>query len=105
MRGNANVQQLIDTMRKRLCYQASTETRQLAESLKKEIKKTEPEIADVLVPNCIYRCGCPETFQNECEFFKAYKETLQYLSKEDGSKYDITNIQDRYEAYNRMIGE
>ena len=58
--GEANTQHLIDTMRKRLCYMASPETRIYAEDLKASLQRKEPEIAEVLVPNCIYRCGCPE---------------------------------------------
>lgn len=58
--GSANVQSLIDTWRKRLCCQASEETRKKAEDFKLTLHAYEPEIADVLIPNCIYRCGCPE---------------------------------------------
>jgi len=46
--GVANAQNLIDTMRKRLCFQASKETRELAEDLKVKISYTEPELANVL---------------------------------------------------------
>ena len=58
--GEANVQALIDTMRKRLCSQAAPETRCYAEDFKAKLHEIQPEIADVLVPNCVYRCGCPE---------------------------------------------
>ena len=58
--GEANVQHLIDTWRKRLCGQASKETREYAEDFKTALRPVEPEISDVLVPNCVYRCGCPE---------------------------------------------
>lgn len=58
--GEANVQHLIDTMRKRLCYQAANETREYAADLKETIQNAEPEIGAVLVPNCVYRFGCPE---------------------------------------------
>ena len=46
----ANVQQLIDIFRKRLCHQASPETRELAVDFKRSLREIEPEIADVLVP-------------------------------------------------------
>ena len=58
--GDANTQHMIDTMRKRLCRMAAVETREYAEDLKVELRGMQPEISDVLVPNCIYRCGCPE---------------------------------------------
>lgn len=48
-------------MRKRLCRQASPETRAYAEDFKAALHDCEPELADTLVPNCVYRCGCPET--------------------------------------------
>ena len=94
--GDANSQALIDTMRKRLCYQASAETRVFAEDLKAEIGKVEPEIADVLVPNCIYRCGCPEKgIGKKCEWFdKMVKQYPDFAS---------TDIQTRYDAYNQFL--
>ena len=100
--GEANTQALIDTMRKRLCFQASPETRRYAEDLKMAIRKVEPEISDVLVPNCVYRCGCPE--MTECPLKKmnpmgySYWEALQAqnLIKTD-------NIQSRYDMYNEVF--
>jgi hypothetical protein len=91
--GDANVQQLIDTARKRLCRLASRETRKYMEDLKTTIRSVEPEISDVLVPNCIYRCGCPEP--TCCGWYEA-------ACKQD-PKLASTNIQERYDAYNRMF--
>ena len=88
--GEANSQHLIDTWRKRLCFQASKETRELAEDFKIVLKEKESELANVLVPNCIYRFGCPEF--EECGYFK------KYLEKNNG--IDMTNIKKRYEVYN-----
>lgn len=89
--GEANAQHLIDTWRKRLCFQASKETRELAEDFKVTLKSIEPELADVLVPNCIYRCGCPEF--SECGFFKLFLERNKDIN--------LTDIKKRYEAYNK----
>ena len=91
--GEANVQSLIDTMRKRLCYQASPETRAYAEDLKKSITDIQPEIGKVLVPNCVYRCGCPEP--SCCGYFQRISE------KEP--KIMSTDISERYEAYDSFI--
>lgn len=94
MRGEANIQALIDTMRKRLCYQASPETRECAESLKLEIRKEDPLVADVLVPNCVYRGGCPECEYgdiNRCHF---YENCFACFSG------DPVNIRERYDWYN-----
>lgn len=91
--GEANAQQLIDTARKRLCMQASRETRKYMEDLKHTLHIVEPEIADVLVPNCVYRCGCPEP--NGCSWYEAICVLEPKLSS--------TNIQERYDAYNNMF--
>jgi hypothetical protein len=64
--GYANMQNLIDAWRKRLCYQATNEARELAEDFKTELHKTHPLESDVLVSQCIYRGGCSE-FQS-CGF-------------------------------------
>lgn len=90
--GEANIQHLIDTSRKRLCRLASRETRKYMEDLKTSISATEPEISDVLVPNCIYRGGCPEP--NGCGWY----ESIVAINPDLAS----TNIQKRYDAYNRM---
>lgn len=93
--GFANAQHLIDAMRKRLCRQASPETRERAEDLKTELLPIEPELSDVLVPNCVYRCGCPEFKQ--CGFW------AQFLAS--SPDVDMTNIDTRYDEYNRQFRE
>jgi len=93
--GEANAQHLIDTMRKRLCFQASPETRELAVSLKNTIKGTESELADVLVPNCIYRCGCPEFEQCKYKYWDNFSKLY--------SKNDLCNIEVRYSLYNKLF--
>lgn len=94
-KGEANIQHQIDTHRKRLCHMASKETRELAEDFKLEVHDYgEEEIAAVLVPNCIYRCGCPE-LNGGCGLY----EKLIEIDPEMKS----TNIQQRYDAYNRWF--
>ena len=84
--GEANCQQLIDTMRKRLCRMSSLETRRRAEDLKDEIAKTEPELARALVPNCIYRCGCPEL--KSCGYYdKVMWEDWEVASHDIRTRY------------------
>lgn len=56
----ANMQNCIDAWRKRLCRMATPEARELAEDFKMTLHETHPLESDVLVPNCIYRMGCPE---------------------------------------------
>lgn len=92
--GEANTQALIDTARKRLCFMASPETREYMEDLKVTIHdRVDQNIANVLVPNCIYRCGCPEP--NGCKFFKDFLQLY-----DDQPIYDI---QTRYDIYNKIF--
>ena len=51
----ANAQALINISRKRLCYQASPETRQAWKAVKEKVKEVEPELASCMVKDCIYR--------------------------------------------------
>lgn len=92
--GEANTQHLIDTQRKRLCYQASSETREQAEDLKTTISsEVDEHIGWAMVPNCIYRGGCPE--MKCCGY---YYELLK-LNPDIAS----SNIQKRYDAYNNLF--
>lgn len=91
--GLPNTQHLIDTWKKRLCYQAAPETREYAEDFKIALHEVQPEISDVLCVPCCYRCGCPE--MNPCGYFeKMVAEEPDIAS---------TNIQERYDAYNRYF--
>lgn len=93
--GFANAQNLIDAWRKRLCFCATKEARDLAMDFKKELSKTNPELANVLVPNCIYRFGCPEF--KPCGFFR------DFLAYCDFHCVLTDDIQKRYEAYTQYL--
>lgn len=99
----ANTQQMIDMMRKRLCYQAAPETRKYAEDLKAAITEQDQQIGDVLVPNCVYRCGCPE--MTPCGFWKKFKEWC--LTHDVGIDVDKDvghmSIEKRYAFYNVYV--
>lgn len=85
---NANAQALINVARYRLCYQASPETRIQMEDLKMSIKGAgQEEIAFVMQPNCIYRCGCPE-FQS-CGYWQKFVNEHNIA--------DLVDIKKRYE--------
>lgn len=94
--GDPNAQHLIDTMRKRLCMTASKETRDYAKDLKIALHDVEPEISDVLVPNCVYRCGCPE--MQGCAY---WGNLVAYT----GGKIAVTDIKERYKVYNEVFWE
>ena len=58
-----NAQELIFMAHKRLCLQASKETREVMQEICKQIIDLCPEFKDVLVPMCKYRNGrCDEFF-------------------------------------------
>lgn len=56
----ANAQALIFISRRRLCAQASAETRAAWKEVKEYVAKVDPVLASVMVPECIYRGFCPE---------------------------------------------
>ncbi len=91
--GEANTQHLIDTYRKRLCYMASPETRHYAEDFKITLRREQPEISDVLVPNCVYRCGCPEL--RSCGWY----EKMASIHPDIKS----TDIRVRYYTFNKVF--
>ncbi len=94
----ANPQALINVSRYRLCEQASIETREYAEDLKREIKNAgQEELSNVLVPNCIYRAGCPE-FQC-CGYIGKFIK----WAKDNNKQIPWLDIQRRYDLYNEYF--
>lgn len=90
----ANAQALINISRFRLCYQAAKETREYMEDLKATIDASDNKpLAYAMVPNCIYRCGCPEF--KSCGFWEKFKE--------ENKDVDLTDINQRYIAYNKYF--
>lgn len=58
-----NAQELINMAHKRLCNQASKETREIMKEMVKLVVENNPEFKTVLVPLCSYRNGkCTEFF-------------------------------------------
>lgn len=98
--GSANPQHLIDTARKRLCYQAADETRKLEEDKKRSIHEVEPEISDVMVPNCIYRAGCPE--MQMCKN-RTWPNFVKYCKDHADQHPGLMSIQQRYAWYNEWF--
>ena len=93
--GEANPQHTIDTWRKRLCRQAHPKTRGYAEDFKVALRDFgEEEWAEALVPNCVYRCGCPE--MSCCGYWN-------YLVKETNGGIMTADLQERYDLYNALF--
>lgn len=55
-----NAQALINMARKRLCSKASVETQEVMRRIKQEVAKVDPELAECMVEECLYRRGCYE---------------------------------------------
>lgn len=89
--GEMNGQHTIDTQRKRLCYMASPETRELAEDFKYTCNSIDAlkDFAWGMQKNCVYRCGCPE-INGGCKWFEGFKTRHPEV--------DWTSIDSRYEA-------
>lgn len=77
----ANAQALINISRKRLCTQASPETRKAWQEVKAEVKKNDPILASVMVKECIYRGFCPELYPCGYSETEAYKKELEEYRK------------------------
>lgn len=80
---DANAQALINISRRRLCSQASKETREAWSEVKTEVGKYDPILASVMVPECIYRGFCPE--KNSCGYAdtEAYRVRLEEYRKKE----------------------
>lgn len=77
MEGEANAQAVINISRKRLCNQASRETREAWAAFLVELSHIEPELVRVCVPDCVYRGHCYE--MNSCGYHKTeeFQEALE----------------------------
>lgn len=82
---DANAAEIIFISRRRLCNQASPETRAAWKEVVEEIRKVDPVLASVCVPECIYRGFCPEFFPCGYCDTEAYKQRLsEYRYKNVG---------------------
>lgn len=81
MQLSLNAQALINISRKRLCSCASEETRKTWLQVKKAIAEEDPDMANAMVPECVYRGFCPE--MTSCGYAKTadYIEALKAYRK------------------------
>ena len=91
----ANAQAIINISRKRLCKQASSETREVWQNFLESIKNIEPELYSVCVPECIYRNGlCPEFktcgWNKTLEFENKLKQYIKGIENQVNPKTLIT---------------
>lgn len=79
----ANAQALIFISRRRLCNQASPETRAAWQEVKEQVSAVDPILGSVMVPECIYRGFCPEFHSCGYVNTEEYARRLaEYRSKE-----------------------
>ena len=71
MEMEANAQALINMSRKRLCNQASPETREVMQEMKNKVNEKDEFMAKVMVKECVYRGFCPE--MKPCGYSKTEK--------------------------------
>ena len=70
-----NAEELITIAHKRLCAQASKETRDIIRMTCNKVVEVNPEFKDLLVPLCVYRGGL-------CEEFNCCGLNQKYIKKE-----------------------
>lgn len=81
----ANAQALIFISRRRLCKQASPETRAAWQEVKEQVSAADSVLGSVMVPECIYRGFCPEFHSCGYVNTEEYVQRLaEYRSKEVG---------------------
>lgn len=83
-----NAEALINIARKRLCFKASKETREVMEQIVLELSKQKDILADYLQPECWYRggkChepkGCGLYDSNDC--WGSYKDRIIYFKESE----------------------
>lgn len=92
----SNAQAIINISRKRLCNQASKETREAWQKFLDSFKDEEPELYSVCVPECIYRNGlCPEFktcgWNKTLEFENKLKQYIKGIESQINPKTNINN--------------
>ena len=87
LRFDGNFQAFINMSRKRLCNCASEKTREAWQMVKDAVAEVEPELANHMVRECVYRNGlCPEFsscgFIHKEEFEKELKDYLKGMESQ-----------------------
>ena len=75
-----NAQELLFLAHKRLCNQASPETRAVVKEICKQVEEVNPEFKDLLVPLCQYRNGACTEF-NPCGYNKKFLNQEEELER------------------------
>ena len=73
-----NPQAIINISRKRLCHLASIETQEAWKKALLEIRKREPELYRVCVPDCVYRGHCFEYKSSQWHKTEAFRLRVEH---------------------------
>jgi hypothetical protein len=76
-----NAQALINMSRKRLCFKASSETREAWAAVRIAIGNIDAEVAKAMVPECVYRGCCTELKTCGYADTEAFQDDLYYRIK------------------------
>lgn len=92
-----NAQSLIDMAKLRLCNQAHKETIAVFKKIKEAIRQIDPDLANMMVAKCVYRCGlCGEPrccgFNNTSAFKAELKEYVSLFSEKQRGIIDTQNL-------------
>lgn len=91
-----NIEALLNISQKRLCNQASKETREVWQMVVNEVSKYDDDIAWACCPEGIHQASCPESFGN-CDSCVKFLNTLD--------KEQLLNLKERLNAYNEYRNE
>ena len=84
-----NAQALITISRKRLCRQASKETREVWAAVIEAVRAVEPELASVCVPDCVYRGHCNE--MKPCGYAESTVYKLHSIAYTNGNAISLAH--------------
>lgn len=84
-----NAQQLISMAKVRLCNKAHKTTREAMKLIKREVSKFDPFLSFCMVPQCVYRRGCPELYTcGECSFLEQdYRNYIMVVKEREPVNY------------------
>lgn len=91
----ADAQANINISRRRMCTSASKETRDYWKEYWNKIAEVDKPMAYTMVPECIYRGGCPE-YPKSCGLWESFCKKH--------SDENLLDIHERYKIYNKDRG-
>lgn len=83
VRFDGNFQSFINISRRRLCSNASKETREAWNLIREAIREVEPELAECMVRECVYRGFCSDMYSCGYVNTNKYKEELEIYRRKD----------------------